>query len=363
MNKFKDKLILIIDDNPMNLAMASFILEDFGFNTCTAESGEAGIAELENELPALILLDVEMPDMNGYDVCRKIKEVEAWKEIPIIFLTGKKETENVVEGFEAGGVDYIGKPFEKDELKVRVDNHIEIAELRKTVLNMNSSRDKLYSIIAHDIRSPLSGILQTIDAIDQGYFDPSSEDFKEMMSHLKTRTKDTFTLLTSLLQWTRFQDEKVLTQPKQTDLFVVLNSCVQLLEANAASKTISLHLNMKESLMAFCDEVSIHTVFRNIISNAIKFTPNEGSITIDGKVDDSLATVTIKDSGVGMSSNAISNIFEKNQHFTSSGTQNEQGTGLGLMLVKDFVKKNNGTIKVESEIGVGTTFIIQLPII
>ena len=268
-----------------------------------------------------------------------------------------------MEGFDTGGVDYIIKPFKSEELLVRVKNHLELAHSKKTILEMNKSRDKLYSIIAHDVRSPLSGILQTIDAIDQGYIDPNSKDFKEIIHHLKIRTKDTSTLLSSLLQWTRLQDENVILQFKETNISLIINSCIQLLEANANEKDIKISNYIHEELEAWCDEVSIHTIFRNIISNAIKFTPQSGSITISASKTDSEVQICINDNGVGMSNETIQLIFEENKHYSSSGTANELGTGLGLMLVKDFIKKNNGKIDIVSKIGEGTSFYVILPIL
>jgi len=353
--------ILIIDDNPMNLLLASKILENNNYNFATAESGLEGIALIKEEIPSLILLDINMPDMDGYEVCRKIKEIEKWKEIPIIFLTAQIHTENLVEGFEAGGVDYITKPYKSEELLVRVKNHLELAASRRTILEMNRSRDKVYSIIAHDIRSPLSGILMTLDTIDQGYLNPSSEDFKEIIHQLKIRTQDTSTLLTSLLNWTRTQDETIVLHPKETNINQLINSCILLLEAMAMSKNVALLMEITDNIDSWCDEVSINTVFRNIISNAIKFTPSNGSISIKAKALESSIEVTIADTGVGMPEDAIRKIFEENQHYTSSGTNNEQGTGLGLMLVKDFVKKNNGSLQVSSILNEGTTFKVTLP--
>jgi two-component system sensor histidine kinase/response regulator len=357
----KKKTILIVDDNPMNLLLTSHVLENEGYATLTADDGRIALKELEKQTPSLILLDVMMPEMDGYEVCRLINANEEWTEIPIIFLTANAQTENLVEGFKAGGVDYITKPFKGEELLVRVKNHLELADSKKMIVEMNKSRDKLYSIIAHDIRSPLSGILQTVDAIDQGYFDPNSDDFRELIHHLKIRTKETSTLLTSLLQWTRLQSEEIQLDLKQNDISVVIKSCLQLLEANAHDKDI--RLIYEDTLPGVCiyDEVSMHTVIRNIISNAIKFTPISGSITIKINQTGTELQISIQDTGIGMSDEVIKTIFERNQHFSSSGTANEQGTGLGLMLVKDFVKKNNGQIMVNSTIGQGTIFTISLP--
>lgn len=361
MNADNAKLILIIDDNPMNLLLTSKILEGFGFRTKTAESGLEGIECMEMEVPTLILLDISMPDMDGYEVCQEIKKNTKWIDIPIIFLTANTLTEDLIKGFEMGGVDYITKPFKSEELFVRVKTHLELYESRNEILKMNRQRDKLYSIIAHDIRSPLSGIMQTIDAIEQGYFDPTSDDFKEIIHHLKERTRETSTLLTSLLQWSRVKSDKFEMQPSETNVYVVVSSCLQLLDANASNKHINIHFDSDENAVAWCDEVSIHTVIRNLISNAIKFTNANGSIWIRTKRSECTLRIEIVDSGVGMTEDTIKKIFEKNEHHTTSGTDNEQGTGLGLMIVKEFVEKNNGKILVESVIGHGSTFVIELP--
>jgi signal transduction histidine kinase len=159
------------------------------------------------------------------------------------------------------------------------------------------------------------------------------------------------------------QDENVTLQFKETNIAVIINSCIQLLEANALEKNIVILNNIQEDLEAWCDEVSIHTIFRNIISNAIKFTAISGNINITASKTDSEVIICISDNGVGMSAETLQLIFEENQHYSSSGTANEQGTGLGLMLVKDFIKKNNGKIDIISKIGEGTRFSVILPII
>ncbi|MEI7502639.1 MAG: HAMP domain-containing sensor histidine kinase [Paludibacter sp.] len=153
----------------------------------------------------------------------------------------------------------------------------------------------------------------------------------------------------------------MMLHPKETNINQVINSCILLLEAVAKNKNVSILMELSEYIDCWCDDVSINTVFRNIISNAIKFTPNNGTITITGKISNSNVEISITDTGVGMADDAIRKIFEENQHFTSSGTDNEQGTGLGLMLVKDFVKKNNGSLRVESKLKEGTIFTVILP--
>ena len=353
--------ILIIDDNPMNLLLTSTILESEGYEVKTAQDGKSGIASIEVKIPSLILLDVMMPDMDGYETSNKIKENPDWKEIPIIFLTANNSTEDIIKGFKAGGVDYISKPFEAEELLIRVKNHLELAESRRTIIEMNKNRDKIYSIIAHDIRAPLSGIQQTIDAIDQGYIDYNSEDFKEIIHQLGQRTKDTATLLNSLLQWTKIQGEIISVKFSNSNIYNLIFNCVQLLEANAASKKINITVDIPTDTIGFYDEVSVHTIFRNLISNAIKFTPENGEIHISGKSDENNVIIQISDTGIGMTEETLDKIFKKQEHFSTKGTLNEKGTGLGLIMVKDFIKKNNGKLEVESTPKKGSNFIIHLP--
>lgn len=355
------KKVIVIDDNTVSLLLIAKILNNAGYKAIVTDDALNALEKIRVERPSLIILDIEMPDITGFELCKKIKTQDDLKDIPVIFLTANQETDTMVEGFQSGGVDFITKPFRKEELYVRVRNHIELAESRKTIIEMNKSRDKLYSIIAHDIRSPLAGILQTIDAIDQGFFDPSSELFREIIRDLKNRTNETNTLLNSLLQWTRMQDKNVALIPKMNNLYEVMKSCISLLELNAREKNISIELKLKKNFEAYCDEVSIHTVFRNLINNAIKFTPEFGKLSIYGKTGLRYMEITVEDTGVGMSNEVINKIMVENEHYTSFGTHNEKGTGLGLMIVKNFVQRNKGLLKIESAEGLGSKFTVCLP--
>lgn len=342
--------------------------ETEGYETLTALSGIAALELLKTHVPSLILLDVMMPDMDGLEVCRIIKKNPDWLDIPIIFLTANTQTDDIIRGFEAGGVDYITKPFKPEELVVRVNTHLElfnhkktILEMNKRILEMNKNRDKLYSIIAHDIRSPLSGIQQTLYAINQGFFDPGTDDFNDLMHQLAERTKDTDTLLSSLLEWTRYQGDKMPIQISNTNLFVILVNCKFLLDASAGNKNISLNLQLNEDLFALCDEVTIHTVFRNIISNAIKFTRDGGVVTISSTSGNGYTNIIIQDNGIGIQADKLHKIMDTEEVLSTSGTNNEQGTGLGLLIVRDFIKKNNGKLSIVSTPGEGTKVIVSLP--
>lgn len=357
----EDLYILAVDDNQENLRIISNFLKDEGYKIALALDGNSALKILEENSIDLILLDIMMPEIDGFEVCKRVKANPKTKEIPIIFLTAKNQTEDIVDGFKIGAVDYIIKPFKKDELMIRVKNHLELAGSRKKIIEMNRTRDKLFSIIAHDIRSPFAAIAQTIDAISNGFIEVGSDNFTELFNMLKKRTRETTTLLNNLLEWTKIQNQSISITPRLANVNTVLLECVQLLNGNAQDKSIAIEINLIEDNEAFFDEVTMHTAFRNIISNAIKFTPENGKIFIDVYSSEDSVAITIKDTGMGMSEARITEIVTKNIHYTSPGTKNEMGSGLGLFLIKDFVEQNKGKLKVESKLNLGTTFTVYLP--
>lgn len=354
--------ILIVDDNHQNLRVVSSFLKDRNYNLALATSGEKTIELLEKIETDLILLDIMMPEMDGLETCRIIKENPKTADIPVIFLTAKNQTEDIIEGFEAGGVDYITKPFNRDELLVRIKNHVDLAKAKKKIIEMNNTRDKLYSIIAHDIKSPLNSIIFTFNMINDGLFDTQSEHFSSIMKDLETSTKETKSLIENLLEWTKFQSENNQFFPAANNLHSIVSECFLLLNANASQKQIELVSDMDKNLKGWFDEVSIHTVLRNLINNSIKFTNAGGRIVVSAyKTSDDTIDVMVKDNGIGIKEEVRRKLFETGDVVSTMGTNNEKGTGLGIILVKDFVKKNNGNLKAESTPGEGTTITISLP--
>jgi|WetSurMetagenome_2_1015567.scaffolds.fasta_scaffold04905_4 two-component system, sensor histidine kinase and response regulator len=356
------KHILIVDDNNKNLQLTATFLKDEGYLISLAQSGEAALFQLEELIPDLLLLDIMMPGMDGLELCRIIKDNKTYQDIPVIFLTAKTQTEDLAEGFKAGGVDYIVKPFNREELLIRVKNHIELASSRKKIIEMNNNRDKLYSIIAHDIRSPFASIALTLNAIAGGYLDPSGEDFREIMVNLEKTANETSILLDNLLEFTRLQRYSMAISPRQLPVYPVILETIQLLKGNADNKKISITTDISESLTAYFDEVSIFAVFRNVVFNAIKFTPENGSIEINAISENGYVRVRVADTGVGIPEDVIKKIFVNNEHYTTRGTNSESGSGLGSFIIKDFVIKNNGKLEIMSTPGSGTEVMIYLPV-
>ena len=354
--------ILVVDDNHENLRVVSNFLKEQKYKIALATDGNSALEVLEKNPIDLVLLDVMMPGMDGYEVCRQIKENKKLAEIPIIFLTARNNPEDIVAGFEAGGVDYLTKPFIRDELLIRVKTHIELSLSRKKLIETVKTRDKLYSIIAHDIRAPLASISMLIYMLNDDENGMKSDLLSEVMPTLTKTVHNTGILLDNLLKWTRLQTDNITLTPQTLEISPIVEDCVDLLKGNANEKNISVESKVERDLIAFFDEVTIHTVFRNLLSNAIKFTPDNGSIIISAKPDGNFVSVTVEDTGKGMTEEVRKKIFDNDEIHTTYGTKQEKGSGLGLRLVKDLVSQNKGKLTVESELNVGTRITVSIPV-
>lgn len=344
----KEIYILVVDDNQENLRVVSSFLQEKDYKIALALNGKSALEILENNPIDLILLDIMMPEMDGFEVCRIIKKNKATSEIPLIFLSAKDQTEDIVQGFTIGAVDYITKPFHRDELLVRVKNHLDLYFAKKEIVEMNKTRDKLYSIVAHDIRTPFANIIQMLSIISDGTIEIGSSEYLEIIEILKQRSKDSYNFLNNLLQWTKIQSVNDMPDFRLVNISAIISDCVNLHIGAAQSKNIVVKIDLNEEIEVVCDEVTIHAVFRNLISNAIKFTPEGGIITCSVQEDDNSYTFSIEDSGVGIHEDLIKKIFEEQKIISTKGTSNESGSGLGLVLVKEFVAKNNGQFKIKN---------------
>ncbi len=362
--------ILVVDDNKENLKVVSNFLKEIGYQIALSLHARDALKILQENDIDLILLDIMMPEIDGYTLCRQIKTIDKLKDIPVIFLTAKTDTSDLVEGFRVGGVDYITKPFQKEELIVRVRNHIELAYARKEIIKqaeqimkINKTKDRLYSVIAHDIKSPFANITMLLSTVAEGYLEPGTDEYNEILQSIHASTKETYGLLENLLQWTRSQTGDLECNPESIQLEEMTGRAIRFLRPNAAKKSIQLIDSIQEDLLVMADRNMMQSVLQNLIANAIKFTHEGGTIEIRAKQQDDKAVISVKDSGIGMSQEMIKKLFVDGQSFTTHGTNSEKGSGLGLLLVKDFISRNKGVLQVESAPGNGTTFIFTLPMV
>ncbi len=362
--------ITIIDDELMNLEMLGFIIRQLGFGTTAIQHSLEAMDILEKSVPDLLLLDVKMPKMDGFELCSKIKEHKKLKEVPIIFITGLDQTENKIKGLELGGVDYITKPFNPLELKARVKTHIELSLAKRKVEEQAKKlqediaiKNRMFSIIGHDLRSPLSAAKLKMDFIQRGIIDHTSPNFINGTVYEISRTMDeALNLLQNLLGWGRSESGQIEIIPEKLVLHDMVEETFRLLKLPSGHKEITLINEIPEDTYAQADMNTTKTVLRNLISNAIKFTPKQGTIKLEAEKKGKSVYISVTDNGQGIAKEDIKKILNPKEHFSQLGTEKEPGTGLGLILCQIFIKKNGGKLTIDSDPGKGSSFTFNLPL-
>jgi two-component system, sensor histidine kinase and response regulator len=354
-----EKQVLIVDDNLKNLQIVARLLKNEGYNIALAQDGKSAVNQAKANPPHLILLDIMMPEMDGFEVCKTLKLHDELKGIPIIFLTAKNQTADIIEGFNLGGVDYITKPFNQAELLSRVKTHLDLFISKREIVEMNENRDLIYAIIAHDIKSPFNKITQLLTLLKEGLISPDSHDFNELLAILDEQNGKTLDLINCLLEWSETIKTKVL-QIQQNNIYELIEYSRLFLKEPASNKSIEVINNVPEDTTATFEWKSLATVMRNLIGNSIKFTPENGTITINACENGNSIGISVSDTGIGIEKNKIDILLKKNAYFTTYGTNNEKGSGLGLPIVKDFVRRNKGELLIESDPPRGTTITVVL---
>lgn len=364
--------ILVVDDVMSNVLLLKVLLTNEKYNVITANNGCEALEQVKKEMPDLILLDVMMPDLNGFEVARKLKNDPEYHDIPIIFLTALNSTADIVKGFQVGGSDFITKPFNKEELIIRVTHQISLVAAKRIILQQTEElrrtimgRDKLYSVIAHDLRSPMGSIKMVLNMLILNL--PVNTVEKEMVDMLNVAnqtTEEVFTLLDNLLKWTKSQLGKLKVVPQDFDIIGVVNGVVEVFNMVANLKNIKIKIDKPESLKSLqvhADIDMVKTIIRNFVSNAIKFSDKNSSIEIIIREEGSNAIISVKDQGCGIGEEDKPKLMHVDTHFSTFGTNNEEGSGLGLLLCQDFINKNDGKLWFDSQKGVGSTFSFSIP--
>ena len=364
-----DYKILIVDDVTSNVLLLKILLTNEKFQVCTANCGNMCIEQAKAEKPDLILLDVMMPDISGFDTAVILKKDPATAEIPIIFLTALNNPSDLVHGFQVGANDFLTKPFNKEELIVRVMHQIMLVAAKRLIQRQNTelratiaNRDKMYSVIAHDLRSPMASIRMVLNLVVASMSpDVIGPELFELLDKANKESEEVHDLLDNLLKWTKSQTGRLNVVLQDFDLNDVIPGVVEIFEMIAMTKKIKLTYDAPAQPVNVCaDNDMLKTVVRNFMSNAIKFSPEGSSIDIIVKVEGKFAKVSVRDHGVGIAAERLDSIFHKGE--STYGTGGEEGSGLGLQLCADFSRKIGGDVMVESELGKGSTFSMLVPL-
>ena len=362
--------ILIVDDVMSNVLLLKVILTNEKFAIATASNGRQALEQVEKENPDLVLLDVMMPDMSGFEVAQHLKSNPNTADIPIIFLTALNSTADIVKGFQVGANDFISKPFNKEELIIRVTHQISLVAAKRLILSKTeelqrtiAGRDKLYSVIAHDLRSPMGSIKMVLNMLILNL--PSEKigtEMYELLTMANQTTEDVFSLLDNLLKWTKSQIGKLNVVYQDVDLVEVTDGVIEIFSMVASLKKIRIREMKPEKMMVNADIDMLKTVVRNLLSNAIKFSKENSEVLVKMEEVDGMAVVSVQDYGCGISEEGQKKLLHTDTHFSTFGTNNEEGSGLGLLLCKDFVVKNGGKLWFTSKEGEGSIFSFSIPV-
>ncbi len=367
-------IILIVDDKPTNIKLVEEYLASHDFNTIVARDGEMGLKRAKFSRPDLILLDVMMPDMNGFEVCRRLKADQETKSIPVIFMTVKDQVEDKIEGFKAGGVDYITKPVQKEDVLVRVRTHLKLREqqqrLQQQALELdcarqiaeqaNRAKSQFMANMSHELRTPLNAILGFSQLMLR---DPNITDGqRENLGTINRSGTRLLSLINDILELSKIESGRSELHPVAFDLHNLLLELEEMIRLRAEQKGLKLVFEHQQDVPQYtrADENKLRQVLINILDNAVKFT-DKGMITVRVKSLTPLLSFEIEDTGVDIAAEELDYVFDGLVQ-TATGQKSSQGMGLGMSISQQFVRMMGGEITVSSKAGKGNVFMFDIPV-
>ncbi len=366
--------ILIVDDTPNNLRLLSSMLTKQGYEVRSAISGSVALMAIRTVPLDLILLDINMPKMNGYEVCQQLKADEQTRDIPVIFLSALGEPLDKVQAFQVGGVDYITKPFQVEEVLARVENHlmlrrmqIELQQAKADALKaleqeqeLNRLKSEFVSMISHDFRSPLTSIQGFTELLRYGGEALTSEMRDRYFDKVNSAVDHVLYLLDEVLLIGSLEAGKTSCQPTITELERFCRDICETLQLSDNNQHLIAFSHAGCCHNVSVDQVLLRRILTNLLSNAIKYSPSHTKIDFHLSCNERFVTFQIKDEGIGIPADGQRNLFKT--FYRCSNVGQIQGTGLGLAVVKRCIDTHQGQIYFESQEGKGTTVTVSLPL-
>lgn len=365
----KKNLILIVDDIPKNLQILGSIIRNNNYDVAVATSGKQAIEIAKNSNPDIVLLDIMMPEMNGFEVCEILKK--DCPELPVIFITAKTEIDEIVHGFEVGAVDYLTKPFNATELLVRLKTHlalkqskdllaqknIELEALAENLKKVNDDKTEFLQIASHDLKNPLASIMgyaELIQRFHKQFSDEKIENFTQQIIDVIKRMND---LITKLLDIEKIESGKIFFNFEKLDVCAIMNDIVNEYSNKAKAKNIQLkYLNKVKEAFINTDKIAFQQIIDNLLSNAIKYTKPEKTVNVVLNVLENKVLVKIKDEGPGFTEEDKGKMFKKFTKLSAVPTAGENSAGIGLAITKHLIEKMKADLYFETELGIGSTF-------
>ncbi len=356
--------ILIVDDTPANIVALSSILRDEGYRIRVAETGKMAIRSIKIKVPDLILLDIRMPGLNGFETLEEIRKISSATLVPVIFISADQEIESRLKGFSMGAVDYISKPFHAREVVSRVKNHMRTDRLQKELeqkysrlIEVEKLRDDLVHMMVHDMRSPLQGILGSLYVLIESSNDSLTEGHMNILTIAKESTQRLCNMVTDLLNISRLENNKF---PLDLEKVYIEKVVIKALTILGTAGVETVKVDISPELIVECDPILVQRIVENLVSNALKFNISSGEVKLKAyKLEDKLQLEVI-DQGNGIIEESKEMLFEKFSQ--DKDGKRIGGAGLGLSFCKLAVEAHTGTIGAENTEEGGARFWFSIPL-
>ncbi|MCK4339035.1 MAG: response regulator [Candidatus Cloacimonetes bacterium] len=359
--------VLVVDDEEKNRELLRVLLEAEGFTVLEAEDGEKALKVVEDTPTDVIILDIMMPKMDGFEVCRRLKDDQKTAPIPILLVTALKERDDRIMGIEAGANDFLSKPIDKQDLTLRVRNAAytkslfdQLQENYEKLKELEKLRDNLTNMIVHDMRSPLMGANGYLKLLQMRAKDNLTEKQNQYVIKASNSVSTLMEIVNSLLDVSKLEEGKMKLDLQQCDLRNLAKDALEMLGSLKDKLNIYFEPS-EEPILINCDPDLITRVIANLLGNAIKFTPESGKVEISIKKEDNQARFAVTDTGYGIPPEYQTKIFEKFGQVEISEKKQKYSTGLGLTFCKLTVEAHGGEIGVDSILEQGSTFWFVLP--
>jgi two-component system, sensor histidine kinase and response regulator len=367
-------LIMAVDDTSHNLELLRDLLENRGYKVIIEQDPRRAIEDVAHHQPDLVLLDIMMPHLDGFTFCERMKANPSTAHIPVIFISALHDTKDIVRGFDVGGVDYITKPFQQKEVMARVNSQMTLVHQRQEIAEqhqqsvayfetLNTMKEQFIRSATHDLKNPLHIIAGYAALLEEMPPEEFAETGDQLVEGILNGTRRMQALIEEMLDLAQMETGSTQLSLDQIRAGDLLRHAYREYVAMAEQQGIRLELDVTEpDPNIFADISKMARAIENLVTNAIKYTAEGGEVWLRTDIDGDRVMLSIIDTGLGIPPDAIDSLFAPFFRVNAKDHRQREGTGLGLSIVKSIIEQHGGTITVESELGVGSTFRVILPI-
>lgn len=383
MSEMRSGNILVVDDTPQTLRLLVAILSGANYTVRPADSGALALASALASPPELVLLDVNMPEMSGFEVCRQLKQNPATQAIPVVFLSGLTDLDDRVQGFQLGAVDFVAKPFQRDELLARVSTHLQLARLQQDLTSevakqtrdlqvayqelakASRLKDEFLSTMSHELRTPLTAVIGMAQILHAGAYGPLNQEQAEAIGVVEGSGRKLLQMINDILDYIQIDAGKVELQLAECPIVELVNAVLENVRSKVAEKQIKLSCRFyQQESMLWLDARHTRRVLLILLDNAVKFTSSGGSagIIVRNSIAEHRIEFEVWDSGPGIAEADLPKLFKPFLQLDGGLNRIHEGSGLGLALAGKLARLLGGEIRVTSKLNEGSRFVVSLPL-